>query len=277
MSSPSSATDVAISMLKSPSLNCKSISICCFCESPVPLFLACPTNTCGSAPWIFLSSSQSFTAVSLNCVNKMTLAYLSFSNCSLISSQSFGSFGCSAPDSFSFCVSMYALLKEIVVVKFLTALTFVVPACSNKSAMYLCAGVVPCDSKSSSAWCAFIISARMLSPRRMLMSLPSAIFACSSFWRNIRSFFETMLVLTPISRSCIVFSLMHSSSSFLTRKNSSGSCTFTQVISTSCMYGATSGSFSVLISTASIPKFLQVSSIFKRSLPGDALRASIRG
>ncbi len=95
MSSPSSATLVAISMLNNPSLNMSSISVCCFWLSPVSLFLACPTNTFGSAPSCLPNSSDSLTAVSLYCVNSMIFIILSFCSSCVMNSTSAATFGCS--------------------------------------------------------------------------------------------------------------------------------------------------------------------------------------
>ena len=56
-----------------------------------------------------------------------------------------------------------------------------------------------------------------------------------------------------------------------------GSSTFTHSSSTFFIYGFTSASFSVLISTASMNKFFEISEIFSISDEGEALNPIISG
>jgi len=133
--------------------------------------------------------------------------------------------------------------------------------------MYLFAGANPCVSNNSCACCALIISARMLIDLKTSKSFsPFAILACSCACIFSRSFFVKKLLFTPYCFSCCIFPFTQLSSKRFIFLNSSGSSTFTQPSSTCCMYGCTSGSFSVLISTASIDRLLHTSSIFVTSL-----------
>jgi len=180
MSSPSSAIDVAMRMLNSPSLNFSIIAFCSFCFNPVVTFLCCliawPTNTHGFTFGIFSSVSEIFRSVSLNCANMIIFEFWFFWNWVSIISFSAPSFGCSI---FVVVARLYAFAKAGSLTSFWTPFDFCSAACWKRDFMYSISDDTVWVSRSSIACDIFMAWAQAETASMLLkFLLPDISLAC---------------------------------------------------------------------------------------------------